>query len=69
MFIIGLLLGILLMKQYTSKNDMEQLQAPGSVQVPPLYEELQPPFATSLVGQEFINTKANEAYEHLEPQL
>ena len=37
--------------------------APGSVV--PLYEEIQPPSAADLVGQEFIKTKTNEAYEHI----
>ena len=63
MFIIGLLSGILLMnsKQYISKNDTEPV--PGSVV--PLYEEIQPPSAAGLIGQEFIKTKTNEAYEHI----
>ena len=37
--------------------------APGSVV--PLYEEIQPPSTAGVIGQEFIKTKINEAYEHI----
>ena len=57
-------MGILLMnsKQCISKNDIE----PAPASVVPLYEEIQPPSAAGLIGQEFIKIKINEAYEHIE---
>ena len=60
MFVTGLLLGLLLMKQCilkSLKNDVKP--ASGSV---PLYKELQPPSAARPIGQEFIKTTSNEAY-------
>ena len=60
MFITGLLLGIVLGKYFlkTPKNNNEvPAPAPGSV---PVYAEIQPPSVRT--SQEFVNTKANQAY-------